>query len=676
MANKVSTLAVRLKDEVSGPARKASRSIRDLDRAAKNAKGGVGPSTSAMGAGVGRAALAFGGAAAGAYAFGRAISSTVTKTADLDRRMTRLRLTAGASASEMDQATIALQKLAVETAHPLDNVTSGLEALVAGGRSLGDSMGMIGAIARTAQASGSEVEDIAKTADSVSMNFKIAGKDMQSAFDIMVAGGKAGRFELKDMARYLPSLAPAAAAIGLKGTEGLEQMIAMLQIVRKGTGTTEEAATSMSNIFQKMESEETAKKFGKFGINLRKEMKDARKNGRNLLEVFEELTAKALSGDLSKLPQLFTDAQFATGMRALLTFRGEWQKLQAEMHQNAPGAVMKDFGAVTQGVRAELDRISESWDALQIRIGKKMEPAVLGVLQSIREQMDGTAIPQAQEMPVVRPGMNPASGPDTDRRNRPAPGSGGNRSRQGNGAPFDPAAETTRRFMNLWAEGQRAQRARKSGGAVSSGEQYVTQVSVPTMIEDIRARAKAAGGITAGESIRQQMTAETRIEKLIGNYVASQQNNKSLGLPPSRLEQGTLRANLEDQVRTILNNELAREGKGPANNEAVASRVDGLFRLIEGHLNGLSQKVDTSQVSAVQGAATEAGQAIQGLGSPVAVNIDGSAIRAVLADVRALNAELAKVGPGMQAASVNVESSFGRRFNSRRDGSFADWEHS
>lgn len=664
MANRMSQLTVRLKDEVSGPAGKAAKSIRELDRTARQAKGGAASLSSAT-ATLGGAALALGGGALSMYGLSHAIGDTITKTADLDRRMTRIRVTAGGSADAMAAATEQMKRLAVEMALPFDKMAGGLEALVAQGRSLEDAMAFLPAVARTAQASGAEVEDIAKTADAVATNFKIAGKDMQGAFDILVHGGKAGQFELKDMARYLPSLAPAAAAVGLKGAEGLEQMVAMLQVVRKGTGTAEESASSMKNIFQKMESEETAKKFAKLGVNLPAAMAKARKQGRNLLEVFEELTLHATKGDLSKLPQLFTDSEFATGMRALLSFRGEWQKLQADMRRNAAGSTMRDFSEVAKGARAEIDRLGQAWENFQTRLGKKIEPAVVGMLQSLREQIDGTAVPKAKEMPVVRPGLDPASDPDKERRQRAAPGSGGYRSREQGGAAFDSTLQADRQFMNSFARGMQAQRARQAGAPVSSTEQYVSQVSVPTMLDEIRSRAAAAGGITAGESIRRQTAAEAQIRKLTEDYVAAQRHSKSLGLPPSRLEEGTFRANLTDQVRTILQNEAARGGEKAPDDAVIATRVEELM--------GKIRAMVTGEASAVQ-------EALQALEVSVAPNVDLSSIKAARAEVKGLLADLAQVGPAMQRAAAsahsNVDRALGRDFAARRRGSYADWEHS
>lgn len=283
------------------------------------------------------------------------------QAAAFDRRLTLIGQTADATREQIDRLGGGLHELAQQTATPIDKLTGGLEALVAQGRSLKEGLDFLPAVARTAAASGSEVEDIAKTADSVGSNFSLGAKEMQSAFDIMASGGKAGQFELKDMARYLPSLAPAAKAVGYAGQKGLADMVAMLQVLRKGSGSTEEAATSMSNIFQKLESDETVKNFKEMGVDLEAAMKKGRKEGRNLVEVLEEATQKATKGDLSLIPKLFKDSEYARGMRALLTYGGEWQKLSGNLQSNSAGTVMRDLAHLIKDAQANLDRFNNSW---------------------------------------------------------------------------------------------------------------------------------------------------------------------------------------------------------------------------------------------------------------------------------------------------------------------------
>jgi TP901 family phage tail tape measure protein len=297
------------------------------------------------------------------------LAASYKQYADVDRQITNIGVTADASAQDLLGVRKQLEGLSYDTALSTGKVTKGLDVLVAQGRSLKEGLQFLPAVARTAAAANAEVEDIAKSADAVASNFKLAGSEVQKAFDIMAAGGKAGQFELKDMAQFLPSLAPAAAAAGFSGTKGLTDLVSMLQIMRKGSGSSGEAMDSMSNVFQKMESEETQKKFKKFGVDLAAGMAKGRKEGRNLVEVFEELTGKALKGDLSKLPQLFTDTQFARGMRALMTYRGEWQKLATTISSTADGTVSRDLLRVTNDARAQLDRMFSAVENRAVQLG-------------------------------------------------------------------------------------------------------------------------------------------------------------------------------------------------------------------------------------------------------------------------------------------------------------------
>lgn len=290
--------------------------------------------------------------------------------AETERALTRIGITADASAQQMDGANKALQTIAADVAMPIDEITGGLDGLVSAGKSLEDAMALLPAVARTAQASGAAVGDMAATAVSVGDSFRIMAGEMETAFDVMAAGGKAGKFELRDMAQYLPSLAPAFAAIGYEGVEGLTKAVAMLQVVRTQTGEAGEAATNMANVLQKMETEETAKKFADFGVDLRREMGKARREGRDLLETFLDLSDQALQGDLSKIPQLFTDAEFGKGMRALLSQRELLKQIRRDIEATAKGTVGRDLSRVVGDAEAGLQRLSNAFDKLANSSGR------------------------------------------------------------------------------------------------------------------------------------------------------------------------------------------------------------------------------------------------------------------------------------------------------------------
>jgi TP901 family phage tail tape measure protein len=303
------------------------------------------------------------------YTAGRAVKRTFTDFAELDRRMTRLGNTAEATKDQTAAATAEVRAIAKEYGMPVESVLVGLEALVAQGNSMSESLIKVRSASLAAHASGAAVDDMANSVNALNKHLGITNELMPEALDISAKGGKLGQFELKDMAHYLPSMAPAAAPIVGKGLEGLRRLIAALQTVRAGTGDSAEAATALNNLLAKMESKETIKNFKDFGINLPKALAKARKEGKDLLEVFTDLAEKALKGDMSKITQLIGDWEFQKAVRALISQREEYRRFFAEL-ANSQGTVARDAASVSSDAQASIDRLSNAWNAASVAVGK------------------------------------------------------------------------------------------------------------------------------------------------------------------------------------------------------------------------------------------------------------------------------------------------------------------
>lgn len=370
-------------DKTGGIFSRIAAKIRGVNAAAANANR-TAAATSRMSVLAQRAAASSAAANAGVYAASARVlgpaavalggAKAFKSFADTDLAVTRIGITADATDEQIRTLQASMRDLAFQSGKSFAEVRDGMDSLVAGGMNLPEALPALPAIAKTAQAAGAEIRDMATTTLALNQNLGIATDKMQSAFDILVKGGKAGKFELKDMARFFPSIAPAAVAAGMKGEQGLMRIVAALQTIRAGTGTTEEAAASLQNIFAKMESEKTTGAFKAFGIDLRSEMAKARKEGKDLLSVFIELTERATKGDLSKIPQLFSDMEFARGMRALLSFR----KLNADVMEqlrNAAGASELDFQRVMKSPAIAVNQLSESFSRLGTSIGYAIEQA-------------------------------------------------------------------------------------------------------------------------------------------------------------------------------------------------------------------------------------------------------------------------------------------------------------
>ena len=86
------------------------------------------------------------------------------------------------------------------------------------------------------------MDDVATTGAALSQSLKIDPADFEKAFSILNSQGKAGAIELKDLAGEMASLAPQWQRAGSSGVEGMTNMGAALQIVRRNFGSASEAA--------------------------------------------------------------------------------------------------------------------------------------------------------------------------------------------------------------------------------------------------------------------------------------------------------------------------------------------------------------------------------------------------------------------------------------------------
>ena len=304
---------------------------------------------------------------------GLGASASFKTFAAFDRKMTDIGVTADATKDQISGAARAVREISQASAMALDQTVEGLDSLVAAGRALPDAMALLPAVVRTAGAASAEVADIAKSADAMNESFKIAAGDMEKGFDIADYLGKKGKFELKDQARYLPSIAPLAATRGLLGLEGLARVGAASQVIRKNAGTAEEAAASISDVLGKLDADETIKRMKKeFGVDLPKALTKARKEGRNTFDAFLDIVELAIKGDFEKINRIFGDKEARRGLTALMMYRDEYKKLVADA-KNAPGTVAADHAKKVGDAQAAVDRLSNSASHAAASVGKLLD---------------------------------------------------------------------------------------------------------------------------------------------------------------------------------------------------------------------------------------------------------------------------------------------------------------
>lgn len=228
---------------------------------------------------------------------------------------------------------------------------------------------MLTTFGRVAKASGSDMEDIAGVAATLSQNMGIADKDMESAFSTLIAGGKMGRVELKNMASLLPSLgAQFQNFAGGKGVEGVQSLGAAFQVAAESFGSPAEAATGLEALMGAVIK--NAKRLRKEGV---KGLTFVDENGVTKFNSLRDIVERIGESKLAKNPELLFEAlgrkEAVTTFQALTKIPGKWDHI-AKATKGAKD-VAEDY-AKRQKMRSE--QISRQFNNLKIKIAEAMTP--------------------------------------------------------------------------------------------------------------------------------------------------------------------------------------------------------------------------------------------------------------------------------------------------------------
>jgi Phage-related minor tail protein len=227
-------------------------------------------------------------------------------------------------------------------------------------------------LAKTATATAATLEDLSSTAIALNQNLGISGpQQMADAFGALVVAGKEGRFELRDMAREFPMLTASVANLGLKGRDAVNSLGAMLQVARRGAGSSSEAANNLANFLQKITSPEAVRNFAAAGVDLKRVLADAAKKGLNPVETVIEKIRGIAKGDQFKLGALFQDTQVLNFLKAAIPNTAEYIRILQVAKKASDSVVGVDFETRSKGQLIQLKIIEERLT----QIGRRMQTA-------------------------------------------------------------------------------------------------------------------------------------------------------------------------------------------------------------------------------------------------------------------------------------------------------------
>lgn len=234
---------------------------------------------------------------AGTLAAGYVMSRPVNQTMDYGQRLAGMantaftdRNTAGriAGKAELNDAIVKSVRTGGGTR---DSAATALDTLIASGVFTGkdaikNATGMLPSLMKASTASGSDASELAQIGIRSMQTMGIKPADMGKVFDMSIAAGQAGGFELKDMAKWLPQQMAMAKLSGMSGPEGIAKLLAANQASAITAGTKDEAGNNLVNLLGKINSQDTALKARHLGINLSGTLAAARGKGMDSLDAF------------------------------------------------------------------------------------------------------------------------------------------------------------------------------------------------------------------------------------------------------------------------------------------------------------------------------------------------------------------------------------------------------
>jgi TP901 family phage tail tape measure protein len=385
MASLTSQLIVSLVDNVSAAAKRVSGSLTGISRTVREANARQLSLSERLGAAIARNDRALEGARGRMaesigtfYALRAAISQPIESAKAFESRLAELGAKGNLSARQLDSIGRAARQTGEEVNQFASTIVEAQDFLVGMGLDVERSTRAMPAIGKAATATRASILDLSKAGFAAMSNLAIAAEDLGGAMDVMALAGKEGGFELRDMAQYLPSITALASAKGMSGMDGLSDIAAALQIVRRGAGDSSEAATNFMNVLQKINANDAAAKFAKAGIDINQVLKDAVTNGASPLQAALEAIHRYIDGDMSKLGTLFADAQVQKGLIPLLNGMEDYVALRARA-AGATGIIDADFARMMETSAEKARAFEIAMGNLKTSIGTSLINAINGL---------------------------------------------------------------------------------------------------------------------------------------------------------------------------------------------------------------------------------------------------------------------------------------------------------
>lgn len=327
-----------------------------------------------------------------ALATGVAAASGISNVVKMDKSLRSLQITSGKTAAEMKE--IQDQLLATSQASHIridySELETGIAQVVEMTGDLDWALANRETLAMTVSASGASGEAVGAFMAEL-QKLGLTADQTQEAIARMLSQGKEGAFTLQNLAALGPRVISSYAVSGRRGTSMLQEMGAVLQMIRTTSGSADMAATSFEALMRAFSDDKTTKALQKRGIQVfdPEQLKQGNKVLRPLNELMTEIVTKT-KGDMSKIGAVFTDSEASRAFNSFINVykdTGDFANLDKFMNANADAKVLMDDSIImAESYASLLSNLNNAWmEFATNEMGGPLEELAAG-LRSLKQE--------------------------------------------------------------------------------------------------------------------------------------------------------------------------------------------------------------------------------------------------------------------------------------------------
>lgn len=281
--------------------------------------------------------------------------------------LTRFGIAARKTPEEMQAIARSVREVSTQTGISADEVLRAGRAYIDLAGAEAYTPEMMSLIARAAQASGTEINDLTTVIYALHNSMKVPDNEMEATLSGLINQSKDGTVHFNQLAQEIIGIAPAFARFGVTGREGTNELAAMFQVIRGGFKDSAETATGMKAIFRGLGLH--SDKFAKFGVQVFEKGPDGVKHYRQLSQIFEQIGKSKLATDPHLLMKAFGRGEGQQAYQLLVEGAAKLKEFEESAKQS--DTIQKDLATYSASAAG---RLSIAWEKTKNAIAEAMTP--------------------------------------------------------------------------------------------------------------------------------------------------------------------------------------------------------------------------------------------------------------------------------------------------------------